>query len=177
LRPELECRLKHLEDCLGRLPEDQRLLVEGYYYHRTGIMKTKLSLLACASILSSQLCVAQTTEPAHDWKPCPSNQAGKQYPQYNSEGRVKFRIVAPEAKSVGCTFRESSEFKKGTPPKTETATPTRSTNAGATNAEGRRGRGFGGPIELKQTTSRPSRIRRRFRQIARWHRARQTRTR
>src|SRR5687768_8286828 len=76
-------------------------------------MKAKLSLLACASILSSQLCLAQTTEPANDWKPCPSNQAGKQYPQYNSEGRVKFRIAAPEAKSVGCTFRESSEFKKG----------------------------------------------------------------
>lgn len=76
-------------------------------------MKTKLSLLACASILSSQLCLAQTPEPVNDWKPCPSNQAGKQFPQYNSEGRVKFRIVAPEAKSVGCTFRESSEFKKG----------------------------------------------------------------
>jgi enterochelin esterase-like enzyme len=26
---------------------------------------------------------------------------------------VKFRIVAPEAKSVGCTFRDSSEFSKG----------------------------------------------------------------
>ena len=31
----------------------------------------------------------------------------------NSEGRVKFRIVAPEAKTVGCTFRDSSEFTKG----------------------------------------------------------------
>src|SRR5215204_2221108 len=76
-------------------------------------MKTKLSLFAFASVLSIQLCLAQTTDPVNDWKPCPSNQAGKQYPQYNSEGRVKFRIVAPEAKSVGCTFRESSEFKKG----------------------------------------------------------------
>ncbi len=76
-------------------------------------MKAKLSLLALTSILGGQLCVADTNAPANDWKPCPSNQAGKQYPQYNSEGRVKFRIVAPEAKSVGCTFRESSEFKKG----------------------------------------------------------------
>src|SRR5688572_2008622 len=67
-------------------------------------MKTKLSLLAFASILSGQLWLAQAAEPVNDWKPCPSNQAGKQYPQYNSEGRVKFRIVAPEAKSVGCTF-------------------------------------------------------------------------
>ena len=76
-------------------------------------MKAKLSLLALASILLGQLCIAQAAEPVNDWKPCPSNQAGKQYPQYNSEGRVKFRIVAPEAKSVGCTFRESSEFTKG----------------------------------------------------------------
>src|SRR5688572_10076471 len=76
-------------------------------------MKTKMLLLACASMLWSLPCIAQTNEPVNDWKPCPSNQAGKQYPQYNSEGRVKFRIAAPEAKSVGCTFRESSEFSKG----------------------------------------------------------------
>ena len=76
-------------------------------------MKTKLSLLAFASVLSGQLCLAQAAEPVNDWKPCPSNQAGKQYPQYNSEGRLKFRSVAPEAKSVGCTFRDSSEFTKG----------------------------------------------------------------
>jgi RNA polymerase sigma-70 factor (ECF subfamily) len=37
LRPELEVRLKHLESCLGKLPADQRSLVEGYYYHRTDI--------------------------------------------------------------------------------------------------------------------------------------------
>ncbi len=37
LRPEIEGRLKHLEGCLGKLPDDQRSLVEGYYYHRTEI--------------------------------------------------------------------------------------------------------------------------------------------
>lgn len=37
MRPELECRLKHLEGCLSKLPEEQRSLVEGYYYHRTRI--------------------------------------------------------------------------------------------------------------------------------------------
>jgi enterochelin esterase-like enzyme len=76
-------------------------------------MKTKLSIIALSAILCGQLYAAEDKPPADDWKPCPSNQAGKQYPQYNSEGRVKFRIVAPEAKSVGCTFRDSSEFKKG----------------------------------------------------------------
>jgi enterochelin esterase-like enzyme len=76
-------------------------------------MKTKLSIFALASVLYAQLCAAESKPPADDWKPAPSNQAGKQYPQVNSEGRVKFRIVAPEAKSVGCTFRDSSEFTKG----------------------------------------------------------------
>lgn len=39
LRPDLEVRLKHLEGCLGKLPEEQRGLIEGYYYHRNGIEK------------------------------------------------------------------------------------------------------------------------------------------
>lgn len=81
-------------------------------------MQTKLSpsLLAVASILASQLGLAQDSPqkpPADDWKPASSNQPGKEYPKVNSEGRVKFRIVAPEAKSTGCTFRDSSEFTKG----------------------------------------------------------------
>lgn len=48
-----------------------------------------------------------------DFKPASTNQPGRDYPQVNSQGRVKFRIVAPEAKSVGVTFRESTEFVKG----------------------------------------------------------------
>jgi len=37
--PDFEMRLKHLEGCLGKLPEEQRLLVEGYYYERTSVDK------------------------------------------------------------------------------------------------------------------------------------------
>src|SRR4051794_19282987 len=74
-------------------------------------MKTKISFLAFVSILSG-LCVAQTNEPVNDWKPSLSNQQGKQYPQVNSEGRVKFRIVAPKAQSVGVSFRDSGTFTK-----------------------------------------------------------------
>lgn len=37
LQPEFEQRLKHLERCLGKLPEGQRSLVEGYYYERASI--------------------------------------------------------------------------------------------------------------------------------------------
>lgn len=48
-----------------------------------------------------------------DFQPASTNQPGREYPQVNSQGRVKFRIVAPNAKSVGVTFRESTEFVKG----------------------------------------------------------------
>jgi enterochelin esterase-like enzyme len=48
-----------------------------------------------------------------DFQPAPTNQPGRAFPQVNSQGRVKFRIMAPEAKSVGVTFRESTEFVKG----------------------------------------------------------------
>jgi RNA polymerase sigma-70 factor (ECF subfamily) len=37
LLPDFEMRLKHLECCLGKLTEEQRSLVEGYYYERTDI--------------------------------------------------------------------------------------------------------------------------------------------
>lgn len=63
-------------------------------------MTTKFVLLACASVVSGRVCMAQTTAPAEDWKPATSNQEGRQYPQVNSEGRVRARIVAPQANSV-----------------------------------------------------------------------------
>ncbi len=37
LQPELEARFRRLEGCLARLPDDQRALVEGYYYRREEI--------------------------------------------------------------------------------------------------------------------------------------------
>jgi RNA polymerase sigma-70 factor (ECF subfamily) len=37
LLPEFEVRLSHLEGCLGKLPVEQRSLVEGYYYRREGV--------------------------------------------------------------------------------------------------------------------------------------------
>ena len=37
--PDFEMRLNHLEGCLGKLPEEQRSLVEGYYYERTSVEK------------------------------------------------------------------------------------------------------------------------------------------
>lgn len=69
--------------------------------------------LAAISLLSAHLTLAQTNAPANDWKPASSNQPGKEYPKVNSEGRVKFRIVAPKAQTVGVSFRDSSPFLKG----------------------------------------------------------------
>ena len=43
---------------------------------------------------------APATPAVEDFKPASSNQLGKQYPQVNSERRARFRIVAPDAKSV-----------------------------------------------------------------------------
>ena len=76
-------------------------------------MKKTQLMLALSTLLAGQLVLAQDNPPVDDWKSASSNQPGKEYPQVNSEGRVKFRIVAPEASSVGCTFRNSSEFAKG----------------------------------------------------------------
>lgn len=76
-------------------------------------MKIKLPLLLLGSILSGALCLAQDRPPADDWKPASSNQPGKDYPKVNSEGRVKFRIVATNAQSVSVSFKDSSPFTKG----------------------------------------------------------------
>ena len=54
--------------------------------------------------------MAQTSEPADDWKPATSNQPGKQYPQVNSEGRVKARVVAPQAESVVLEFLGGAKY-------------------------------------------------------------------
>ncbi|HVR75716.1 MAG TPA: esterase, partial [Planctomycetota bacterium] len=76
-------------------------------------MKIQLSFLALISFQLVHLCPAQDNRPADDWKPASSNQPGKEYPKVNSEGRVKFRIVATNAQSVGVSFRDSSAFTKG----------------------------------------------------------------
>jgi enterochelin esterase family protein len=72
----------------------------------------RAALLGFASVLlvACQIALAQNPTPqtapeqsapsVEDFKPAPSNQGGKQYPQVNSEGRARFRIVAPQAQSV-----------------------------------------------------------------------------
>jgi hypothetical protein len=52
--------------------------------------------------LSVSLCFAQTDQPAviEDFKPSSLNQPGQEYPQVNSQGYARFRIVAPYAQSI-----------------------------------------------------------------------------
>lgn len=78
-------------------------------------MRQKLLLFVLLAALAGTSGLAQTSNkvPADDWKPASSNQPGKDYPKVNSEGRVKFRIVATNAQTVGVTFRDSSAFTQG----------------------------------------------------------------
>lgn len=72
LRPEIEARLCRLEGCLARLPEDQRSLVEGYYYRREEV--TQLAGQSGRSVAATykalqrvrqalQTCIERASEP------------------------------------------------------------------------------------------------------------------
>jgi hypothetical protein len=75
------------------------------------IMKTQLALLALASLVWSQLCTAQPDQPvAEDFKPSSLNQPGKQYPQVNSERRIRVRVVAPQAQNVVFEFLGGANY-------------------------------------------------------------------
>jgi enterochelin esterase-like enzyme len=64
-------------------------------------MKTTLPAVALTSLLAVQLCLAQTNPPpVEDFKPSSLNQPGKQYPQVNSERRVRARVSASQAQNV-----------------------------------------------------------------------------
>lgn len=60
-----------------------------------------LTLIAAITCISS-LCYAQPSQPAiiEDFKPSELNQPGQEYPQVNSQGYARFRIIAPGADSV-----------------------------------------------------------------------------
>lgn len=61
-----------------------------------------LAASVLVAMLSAGTCLSQNGEPAEPggFKPSSANQAGHEYPQVNSEGRVRARIEAPEAHSV-----------------------------------------------------------------------------
>ena len=65
-------------------------------------MKNKSKIILFASLFTGGICFAQTNQTAvvEDFKTTPTTQFGKQYPQVNSEGRVRTRISAPQALKV-----------------------------------------------------------------------------
>jgi RNA polymerase sigma-70 factor (ECF subfamily) len=72
LQPEFERRLKHLDDCLGKLPAAQRSLVEAYYHERSDIAtvaeRSGRTVAATYKMLQRirqalQLCVESQTKP------------------------------------------------------------------------------------------------------------------
>src|SRR5664280_2099026 len=65
-------------------------------------MKKTLLFILLIIISVSGICFAQAnqTMTVEDFKPASSNQPGKQYPQVNSEGRVRVSIQAPQAQKV-----------------------------------------------------------------------------
>ncbi|MGA7162097.1 MAG: alpha/beta hydrolase-fold protein [Bacteroidota bacterium] len=65
-------------------------------------MKRHIINLVLLLTFSVAMCLAQTDQPAikEDFKPSTLNQPGQEYPQVNSQGYARFRIIAPQADSV-----------------------------------------------------------------------------
>ena len=70
------------------------------------MMKHKLSALFFIAVLAGSTCLAQTNQSAiaEDFKPSTKNQPGQEYPQVNSQGYARFRVVAPQAQSVSVSL-------------------------------------------------------------------------
>ena len=80
---------------------------------RLGWLPLLVAQIALAQPPASKTEPAPATAPVEDFKPAPSNQAGKQFPQVNPEGRARFRVVAPEAQSVRVSFAGGTALTKG----------------------------------------------------------------
>lgn len=64
-------------------------------------LKRNIAFILLAMLFSGGFCFAQTPSSiVEDFKPSSANQAGKEFPQVNSEGRVRVQISAPEAHKV-----------------------------------------------------------------------------
>ncbi len=65
-------------------------------------MNHRLTIILLAAVITGGICLAQTDQPtiSEDFKPSTLNQPGQEYPQVNSQRYARFRIKAPEAKSV-----------------------------------------------------------------------------
>jgi len=69
-------------------------------------MKQYVFVLTSLLIFSGVVCLAQEVQPTiiEDFKPSTLNQPGQQFPQVNSQGYARFRIVAPQAQNVSVSL-------------------------------------------------------------------------
>jgi enterochelin esterase-like enzyme len=68
-------------------------------------MKNKIFILLFAVLVTAGFCSAQPQPKIiEDFKPSTLNQPGKEYPMVNSQGYARFRIEAPDAKSVSVSL-------------------------------------------------------------------------
>jgi enterochelin esterase-like enzyme len=69
-------------------------------------MKRYIIGLVLLLAFSGSFCLAQTAQPTilEDFNPSTLNQPGQEYPQVNSQGYARFRIIAPQAQSVKVTL-------------------------------------------------------------------------
>lgn len=63
-------------------------------------MKYRKIILLSATLFLGRIAAAQLTNANTGYEPAATNQPGKQYPQVNSEGRVRASIWAPQAQKV-----------------------------------------------------------------------------
>ncbi|GHT29954.1 hypothetical protein FACS189432_09220 [Bacteroidia bacterium] len=83
-------------------------------------MKTVILLfftVACLSVSAQDNMANNPPVIKDDFKPSTLNQPGQQYPQVNSQGYARFKITAPDAKSIVVSLglggtREGTELRK-----------------------------------------------------------------
>ena len=82
-------------------------------------MKYRQLIVLSLMLITGGSCLAQTDKPAitEDFKPSTLNQPGQEFPQVNSQGYARFRIIAPEAKSVVVSLGLGGTSKWNTPHK------------------------------------------------------------
>jgi len=65
----------------------------------------KCNVLMMLALTLPGICLAQASDKVlEDFKPSTLNQPGKEYPQVNSQGYVRFRVEAPDAKAVNVSL-------------------------------------------------------------------------
>jgi enterochelin esterase-like enzyme len=65
-------------------------------------MKNKHLAILFVTLFMGQICLGQTNQNTiiEDFKPSTVNQPGQEFPKVNSQGYVRFRVVAPQAQSI-----------------------------------------------------------------------------